>query len=375
MGDYGGEGGGGGYHPGGAREPRPSFHLYVGGISYQATDGDIKSAFDMQGFSVKDVKLMYDRETGRSKGFCFINLEDANLCDAAISKMNGSEVSGRIVKVNTAAPGMARRPPPTRGPPPPYGDYEDRPYRGPPRDYPPHDDGYGPLAGGDGYGGRPPPRGPPPVADDRYGAPRGYDAPYDALPSGAPPYSRPPGYGGGGGDPYAYRGPPPYGDYGPPAGRGGSGYEYGDYGGYDRAPRGYDEAARDRGGRGGGYGGRGGGRGGYRDDGYSRAPYPRGGGYGGGEYSYDASPYEPAVGPGGYKGGAQGGYGGGQGGGAAAAGGYIGHDGAGDYAASEGYPREAPPAGSYGAERGGRGGGAPRATPYDRPPLRGPPPA
>jgi len=76
--------------------------IYVGNLSYQTTEGDLTSLFEQVG-QVDSVNVITDRDTGRSKGFAFVemNNEDA---DKAITQLNGTEVSGRTLTVNEARP-------------------------------------------------------------------------------------------------------------------------------------------------------------------------------------------------------------------------------------------------------------------------------
>jgi|SRR6202158_198338 RNA recognition motif-containing protein len=76
--------------------------IYVGNLSYQTTEGDLTSLFEQVG-QVDSVNVITDRDTGRSKGFAFVemNSEDA---DKAITQLNGTEVSGRTLTVNEARP-------------------------------------------------------------------------------------------------------------------------------------------------------------------------------------------------------------------------------------------------------------------------------
>jgi RNA recognition motif-containing protein len=76
--------------------------IYVGNLSYQTTEGDLTSLFEQVG-QVDSVNVITDRDTGRSKGFAFVEMssEDA---DKAITQLNGTEVSGRTLTVNEARP-------------------------------------------------------------------------------------------------------------------------------------------------------------------------------------------------------------------------------------------------------------------------------
>ena len=76
--------------------------IYVGNLSYQTTEGDLSSLFEQVG-QVESVNVITDRDTGRSKGFAFVEMssEDA---DKAITQFNGTEVNGRTLTVNEARP-------------------------------------------------------------------------------------------------------------------------------------------------------------------------------------------------------------------------------------------------------------------------------
>ncbi|MBW4539071.1 MAG: RNA-binding protein [Myxacorys chilensis ATA2-1-KO14] len=77
--------------------------IYVGNLSYQATDGDLRSVFAEYG-SVKRVVLPTDRETGRMRGFAFVEMAEDAHEDTAISELDGAEWMGRQLRVNKAKP-------------------------------------------------------------------------------------------------------------------------------------------------------------------------------------------------------------------------------------------------------------------------------
>jgi RNA recognition motif-containing protein len=79
--------------------------LFVGNLSFQTTESDITTAFEACG-RVESVSIITDRETGRSKGFGFVVMEDG--ADKAISQLNGSELGGRALTVNEAKPMVKR---------------------------------------------------------------------------------------------------------------------------------------------------------------------------------------------------------------------------------------------------------------------------
>jgi RNA recognition motif-containing protein len=72
--------------------------LYVGNIPGSATEEELKSYFSAVG-EVKSVSIITDRDTGRSRGFCFVEMEYA---DEAITQLNGKEMGGRALKINEA---------------------------------------------------------------------------------------------------------------------------------------------------------------------------------------------------------------------------------------------------------------------------------
>ena len=74
--------------------------LYLGNLAYTAVEEDIEQAFESFGV-IEDIKLMRDRETGRSRGFAFITFEKESEAEAARA-MDGKEVAGRPVRVNDA---------------------------------------------------------------------------------------------------------------------------------------------------------------------------------------------------------------------------------------------------------------------------------
>lgn len=77
--------------------------VYVGNLSYEATDEDIKDVFKEYG-SVKRVQVPTDRETGRPRGFAFVEMETEDEETAAIEALDGAEWMGRTLKVNKARP-------------------------------------------------------------------------------------------------------------------------------------------------------------------------------------------------------------------------------------------------------------------------------
>lgn len=75
--------------------------LFVGGLSWQSNEQDVRTAFEPFG-PVSEVIIVLDRNTGRSRGFGFVTFERAEDANNAIAKMNGAELDGRTLKVNRA---------------------------------------------------------------------------------------------------------------------------------------------------------------------------------------------------------------------------------------------------------------------------------
>ena len=77
--------------------------LYVGNISFQTTNQDLNDLFGTVG-TVESANIIEDRETGRSRGFAFVEMGSQADGEAAIAELNGKEVDGRQLKVNEAKP-------------------------------------------------------------------------------------------------------------------------------------------------------------------------------------------------------------------------------------------------------------------------------
>jgi RNA recognition motif-containing protein len=75
--------------------------LYVGNISFQTTEDELRDAFSQYG-TVTSAQVVLDRDTGRSRGFAFVEMADG--ADQAIEAMNGAMVGGRTLTVNEAKP-------------------------------------------------------------------------------------------------------------------------------------------------------------------------------------------------------------------------------------------------------------------------------
>jgi hypothetical protein len=175
--------------------------LYVGNLAYSVRDESLQQAFGQFG-SVTSAKVMMDRETGRSKGFGFVEMSSPAEAQAAMNAMNGQPLEGRAIVVNEARPREER-----------------------PGGYGGGGGGYG--GGGGGYGGG---------GGGRSGGGGGYGG--GAGGGGG-------GYGGGGGGSRSGGGGGGYGGGGGGAGGGGGG----------RSPYGTGRGGPRGGGGGGGYGG------------------------------------------------------------------------------------------------------------------------
>jgi cold-inducible RNA-binding protein len=165
--------------------------LYVGNLNYNTTEDSLREAFGSNGREVTSVSIIMDRETGRSRGFAFVEMSTSEFAQQALQELDGHELDGRMLRINEARERDARGP------------------GGPPRSFSPRPaGGYGAGPGGPGGPGGP---------SGGYGRPPG-------PPMGAPPGGGPAG-GGYGGRPSgpgfgAPPGPRPN-NFGPPASPGG----------------------------------------------------------------------------------------------------------------------------------------------------------
>lgn len=78
-------------------------NIYLGNLSYRSGEADIKAAFENYG-TVSTVNIITDRETGRSKGFGFVEMPNDSEALAAIEGLNGTDMGGRNINVNQARP-------------------------------------------------------------------------------------------------------------------------------------------------------------------------------------------------------------------------------------------------------------------------------
>ena len=81
--------------------------IYVGNMSYESTEDDLREAFSVHG-QVESVTVISDRDTGRSKGFAFVEMPSNDEAQASINEMNGKELQGRALTVNEARPRQER---------------------------------------------------------------------------------------------------------------------------------------------------------------------------------------------------------------------------------------------------------------------------
>ena len=80
-----------------------SVKLYVGNLAFSTTEQDLHDEFSQHG-QVNSASIVTDRDTGRSRGFAFVELDSKAAADAAIQALNGKELGGRAMTVNEARP-------------------------------------------------------------------------------------------------------------------------------------------------------------------------------------------------------------------------------------------------------------------------------
>jgi RNA recognition motif-containing protein len=78
-------------------------NIFVGNLDFAATESGIRSLFEPYG-TVDQVNLVTDRDTGRSRGFAFVTMNDSGEADRAISALNGAQLDGRSLNINEARP-------------------------------------------------------------------------------------------------------------------------------------------------------------------------------------------------------------------------------------------------------------------------------
>lgn len=80
-----------------------STNLFVGNLTFSTTNGELEALFAEYG-EVEDARVITDRDTGRSRGFGFVEMSSSEDAEKAISSLNGRDVAGRQLKVNVAKP-------------------------------------------------------------------------------------------------------------------------------------------------------------------------------------------------------------------------------------------------------------------------------
>jgi len=84
-------------------------NLFVGNVSFQTTESDLRSAFEPYG-EITRLRIVTDRDTGRSRGFAFVDMSDEESATKAIAALNGKELDGRALNVSEARPKPDRPP-------------------------------------------------------------------------------------------------------------------------------------------------------------------------------------------------------------------------------------------------------------------------
>jgi len=131
-----------------------SVRLFVGGLAFTTSTDGLRDAFARFG-PVQSAAVMTDRETGRSRGFGFVEMASEQEAERAISALNGSSLDGRMIRVDKATPRGAGGPPRPR----PAGGFAPRPDRPAGGGFAPHPGGGGGYAPRPGGGGGPRPGG------------------------------------------------------------------------------------------------------------------------------------------------------------------------------------------------------------------------
>lgn len=81
--------------------------IYVGNLPYSSTDQSLMDAFSQHG-TVESAKVIIDRDSGRSKGFAFVEMSSSSEAAASISQLNGTQMDGRAINVSEAKPQAPR---------------------------------------------------------------------------------------------------------------------------------------------------------------------------------------------------------------------------------------------------------------------------
>jgi len=85
--------------------------LYVGNLPFDASEEDLRGLFQKDGRQVTEVKIITDRDTGRPRGFAFVEMGSQSDADGAVNALNGTEFGGRALTVNEAREQAPRRGP------------------------------------------------------------------------------------------------------------------------------------------------------------------------------------------------------------------------------------------------------------------------
>lgn len=82
-------------------------NLYVGNLPHSTTESELRTAFEVHG-AVERVNIVTDRETGRARGFAFVEMTNASEADKAVAALNGTNLGGRTLTINEAKPKSER---------------------------------------------------------------------------------------------------------------------------------------------------------------------------------------------------------------------------------------------------------------------------
>jgi len=85
-------------------------NIFVGNLAFTTTEQDLRQLFEPYG-TVETIRIMTDRETGRTRGFGFVEMPDDRAAQTAIDALNGTSLAGRALTVNEARPRESRREP------------------------------------------------------------------------------------------------------------------------------------------------------------------------------------------------------------------------------------------------------------------------
>lgn len=83
-------------------------NLYIGNLSFDTTEDGLRQAFAAHG-AVSSARIITDRDTGRSRGFGFVEMDDSSAAQSAMQALNGQELDGRTLTVNEARPREPRQ--------------------------------------------------------------------------------------------------------------------------------------------------------------------------------------------------------------------------------------------------------------------------